>query len=107
MTLKRLLPLLACIALSSVPHRACAAEAAPDDRAVPYYTGTVYPTPQSAQYRDNFLPLTSVGLLLGKDVAAEDPRVAVLVERLRRNGAQARVVASVEGRGETLILVRA
>ena len=105
MTLRRLLPLLAFFALSSVPHAACAADTAPDDRAVPYYTGTVYPTPQTAQYRDDFLPLASVGLLLGKDVTPEDPRVAVLVERLRRNGAQPQVVASAEDRSETLILV--
>ena len=105
MTLRRLLPLLACVALSSVPHRACAADAAPDDRAIPYYTGTVYPTPQSAQYLDEFLPLTNVGLLLGNDVAPEDPRVAVLVEHLRRNGAQPRFAASGEDRSETLILV--
>ncbi len=102
-TLQRLLPLLAFFALSSPPDWASAAD--PDDRAVPYYTGTVYPTPQSAQYRDEFLPLTNVGLLLGKDVAPEDPRVAVLVERLQRNGVQPRFVASAEDRSETLILV--
>jgi hypothetical protein len=82
-----------------------AADAAPDERAVPYYTGTVYPTPQQAEYRDEFLPLANVGLLLGKDVTPEDPTVAVLVERLWRNGAQPKVLSSAEDRGETLILV--
>ena len=105
MILQRAFILLAVFLLSSTPHAASAADAAPDDRAVPYYTGTVYPTPQQAQYRDEFLPLASVGLLLGKDVKPEDPRVAVLVERLRRNGAQPRVVVSAEDRSETLILV--
>ena len=65
MTTQRLLPLLAFFALSSALHPASGAAADPDDRAVPYYTGTVYPTPQQALYRDEFLPLTSVGLVLG------------------------------------------
>lgn len=72
---------------------------------MPYYTGTVYPTPQQAQYRDEFVPLGRVGLLLGKDVAPEDARVAVLVERLKRHGAQPQIVAPAEDRSETLILV--
>ena len=105
MTTTRLLPLLACFALLSVPSPAPGGDAVPDDRVIPYYTGTVYPTPQQAQYRDEFVPLGRVGLLLGKDVAPEDARVAVLVERLKRRGSQPRIVASADDRSETLILV--
>lgn len=102
---KRFFTFLVFFALAPAVHRASAADAVSDDRAVPYYTGTVYPKPQQAEYRDEFLPLANVGLLLGREVAPEDPRVAVLVERLRRNGAQPHVVASAEDRSETLILV--
>ncbi len=84
---------------------ASAADSVRDDRVIPYYTGTVYPTPQQAQYRDEFVPLGRVGLLLGKGVAPEDARVAVLVERLKRHGAQPQIVAPAEDRFETLILV--
>ncbi len=105
LTVQRLLLLLGFLVLSYSPDRAFAADAMPDDRAIPYYTGTVYPTPQQAQYRDEFLPLARVGLLLGKDVVADDPRVAVLVDRLKRHGAQPQIVQSAEERSETLILV--
>ncbi len=105
MILQRLLLLLGFLSLSSTLHRATASDLAQSDRAVPYYTGTVYPTPQQAQYRGEFLPLTSVGLLLGRDVAAEDPRVTVLVERLRRSGAKPQIVESTDDRSESLIVV--
>lgn len=105
MTNQRLLLLLGFLFYLHSSDSASAADAVPDDRDIPYFTGTVYPTPQQAQYRDEFVPLERVGLLLGKDVAPEDARVTVLVERLKRHGAQPQMVASADDRSETLILV--
>ncbi|MDD5678673.1 MAG: FG-GAP-like repeat-containing protein [Kiritimatiellae bacterium] len=72
---------------------------------VPYYTGKVYPTPQSAQYQETFLPLTRAGLLLGKDIAPDDARVALLIERIKRFGGAADIVKSPQDPCDTLILI--
>ena len=72
---------------------------------VPYYTGKVYPTPQSTQYQETFIPLSKAGLLLGKEIAPDDARVAVLSERIRRFGGTADIVKSPKDPCNTLILI--
>ena len=72
---------------------------------VPYYTGKVYPTPQTAHYQDGFVPLLKAGLLLGNDVAPDDARVALLIERVTRTGGTVEIVKSPKDPCETLILV--
>lgn len=54
---------------------------------VPFHTGTILPTPQQAQYADEFVPLGRVGIVLGKGLGKEDPRLVFLLERLTRCGA--------------------
>ncbi|RLT20514.1 MAG: hypothetical protein DWI27_00305, partial [Planctomycetota bacterium] len=97
--------LLGSLAVAYLVDVAFAADAVPYDRNVPYYTGTVYPQPQQAEYRDEFLPLARVGLLLGKDVPPTDPRLTVLVERLQRQGVEPRVVTAADDSVETLICI--
>jgi len=76
-----------------------------DSRAVPFYTGTVYPTPQQATYGDTMLPLNNVGLLLGEGIDTGDARVALLLERINRYGGKARIVSSTDEPCDTLILI--
>ncbi|MDD5679166.1 MAG: VCBS repeat-containing protein, partial [Kiritimatiellae bacterium] len=61
---------------------------------MPYYTGNIYPTPQEAEYGDEYIPLADVGVLVGTDVTNPAPLVAVLTERIRRYGGQANVEES-------------
>ncbi len=74
------------------------AAAAQDDDAdalqIPFYTGTILPTPQKAAYYDEFLDLSDVGVLLGTGLRADDPRLALLKERIARLGGRAAAVRS-------------
>jgi hypothetical protein len=71
---------------------------------MPYYTGTVFPKPQQAEYRNECLPLQRSGVIVGKDVENPDALVKVLVERVERYGGNARVVAPEEAKAcDTLV----
>ena len=72
---------------------------------VPYYTGTVYPPPKSARYGDAFLPLGRTGVVLGKGIARNDARVALLAERIKRFGGAVDVLESPDSPCETLVLI--
>jgi hypothetical protein len=105
----RLIPLaFLAVLLSLRPERQCrAAVTVPpaDDRAVPYYTGTVYPTPQQAHYGETFVALSHVHIKLDPTLAKEDPRVGLLVDRLRRAGATLDFVSDASKAEGTLILL--
>lgn len=55
---------------------------------MPYYTGSVLPTPQQAVYHDRYLSLADAAVVLGTDIDAEDPRLAVLRHRVEELGGQ-------------------
>lgn len=59
---------------------------------MPYYTGTVLPTPQQVQYHDRYLPLDNVAVVLGDGLDAHDPRLAVLRHRIDEMGGRVTVV---------------
>jgi len=61
---------------------------------MPYYTGNISPTPQKVDYRDEFISMANVAVLVGTDVANPDPLVAVLADRITRYGGKAEVVPS-------------
>ncbi|MDD5676540.1 MAG: beta-N-acetylglucosaminidase domain-containing protein [Kiritimatiellae bacterium] len=83
-----------------------AAEAEQNDVLLaPFYTGTIYPTPQQATYHDQFAPLASVGLVLGKDVKPDDPRLAYLMDRIQRYGGTTTVAAAIGDAFPTYICV--
>ncbi len=65
-----------------------------DPLMAPYYTGAIIPTPQQVEYRDEFVPMGHVAIVVGKDVENPGPLVDVLVERIVRYGGQAAVVRS-------------
>jgi len=65
-----------------------------DPLMAPYYTGNITPTPQEVEYRDEFLPMGKVAIVVGKDVENPDPQVEVLVERITRYGGKATVVSA-------------
>jgi len=54
---------------------------------LPYYTGAkVFPAAQQAKYQEDFVPLTSVKLVLGKDLKQDDVRLALLRTKFGRFG---------------------
>jgi len=58
-----------------------------DDFKLPFYTGAkVFPTAQEAVYKDEFVPLKRVNLVLGKELKASDARVKLLRQKLARFG---------------------
>ena len=72
---------------------------------VPYYTGKICPTPQSADYRDSLLPAKRVGLLLGAGITPVDARVALLKERIERLGGVVEIVKSQEAPCDLMVLI--
>jgi len=63
-----------------------------DPLMMPYYTGNIFPTPQKVDYRDEFIPMANVAIVVGKDVENPGPLVDVLVDRIVRYGGKAAVV---------------
>ncbi|MCY3019293.1 MAG: beta-N-acetylglucosaminidase domain-containing protein [Planctomycetota bacterium] len=54
---------------------------------LPYHTGAkVFPTPQQAKYTEEFVPLTSVKLALGRDIKDDDVRLSLLKAKFGRFG---------------------
>lgn len=54
---------------------------------LPYHTGAkAFPTPQEAAYTDDFVPLTSVKLVLGKGIEEDDVRLHLLRTKFGRFG---------------------
>jgi hypothetical protein len=64
-----------------------------DPLMVPYYTGHIIPTPQKVDYRDEFLSMANVAVVVGKDVENPGPLVEVLTDRITRYGGQAAVTS--------------
>jgi hypothetical protein len=65
-----------------------------DPLMAPYYTGNIIPTPQEAEYRDEFIPMANVAIVFGKDVENPDALAEALVDRIARYGGRAAVVAA-------------
>ncbi|MCX7918343.1 MAG: beta-N-acetylglucosaminidase domain-containing protein [bacterium] len=60
---------------------------------IPYYTGTILPTPQKVTYYDEYIPLTHTGIYLGKGITKEDPRIEMLIKRIIENGGQVEFIS--------------
>ena len=65
-----------------------------DPLMVPHYTGNIFPMPQKAEYRDEFLSMSNVAIVVGREVVEPAALVEVLTERITRYGGQAAVVAA-------------
>ncbi len=65
-----------------------------DPLMVPYYTGTILPTPQKAEYRDEFISMAKVAIVVGNDVVEPGALVELLTDRITRYGGQASVVTA-------------
>jgi hypothetical protein len=65
-----------------------------DPLMMPYYTGNILPTPQKVEYKDEFLPMGKVAIVVGKDVADPGAFVDVLTDRIARYGGQAAAAAA-------------
>ena len=72
---------------------------------MPFYTGTIMPTPQDVVYKDELLPLGDAALLVGP---GRDPAGACVRElrgRIERYGGKLELVSSASTRHETLIIL--
>lgn len=76
-------------AAMTVEERLCS-----DQLMIPYYTGRVLPTPQKVEYKDEFIPMANVAIVVGKDVENPGPLTDLLVNRITQYGGTARVVAA-------------
>jgi len=65
-----------------------------DPLMMPYYNGTILPTPQKAEYREEFIPMTKVAIVVGNDVVEPAVLVELLTDRITRYGGQAEVVTA-------------
>ncbi|MBT4817618.1 MAG: hypothetical protein HON70_18075, partial [Lentisphaerae bacterium] len=75
-----------------------------DPLRMPFYTGTVLPTPQQAVYHDEFYTLQETGLLLAAGLEAQSPLVTRLRERIERFGGTVRIVDDASVEVDTLIV---
>jgi len=111
MVLPRIVFLMPLLFLAWPGHTAEPAAADPlggNPYAVPFYTGKIFPTPQEVTYSDQFAPLDTVGIVLGKGIARDDARLRLLTERLERHGAVVHFAASLPDAGpppKTIILI--
>ena len=74
-----------------------------DPLMMPYYTGHILPTPQKVEYKNEFLPMANVAIVVGKEVVDPGVYVEVLTDRITRYGGQAKVVA-VPGAEHTAVV---
>ncbi|MDD5679052.1 MAG: beta-N-acetylglucosaminidase domain-containing protein [Kiritimatiellae bacterium] len=63
---------------------------------IPFYTGKILPFPVEATYHDEFFPLADTGILLGKDLAIDDSRLKLLLNRISQYGGNFKVVDSLD-----------
>ncbi len=75
-----------------------------DPMMFPYDAGGIVPVPERVEYGDAHLPIGRVGLVLGKGVAADDPRVRLLAERIVRYGGRAEVIQAANAARWPLVL---
>jgi len=90
-------------ALSYTAPLAAADEVSPEALEIPFYTGTILPTPQKVTWHDELLELTDIGIILGSDIEPDDPHVAILADRIAQVGGKAAVVGWDESAGRTAI----
>jgi len=72
---------------------------------VPFYTGSIFPTPKEAQYFDELVPLSRVGVVLGEGIAKDDPRLTFLFERILRFGGDFEILRTASGEFDSFIMV--
>jgi len=65
-----------------------------DPLMMPYYTGKILPTPQQVEYRDEFIPMAKVAVVVGRDVKNQDALVEVITDRVVRYGGQVTVAVA-------------
>ncbi len=56
-----------------------------DKYMMPYYTGKIIPTPQQVEYKDTYLSLSNVAIVLN-NISSDDPRLIYLTDRITRYG---------------------
>lgn len=70
---------------------------------MPYYTGSVLPTPQRAAYRDVFVPLDGASLLLGDGLTPDGPHLKLLQARVEAVGGSLSIVDGIGSSGSVCI----
>ncbi len=76
-----------------------------DPDRMPFYTGSILPTPQKVTYRDDYYSLVDTGLFLGKGIDETSVPIQEIQKRVERYGGKLRRVASAKEKCDTLILL--
>ena len=71
---------------------------------MPYYTGTIIPTPQQAKYGKTFLSLDRTGIVLADDIMSTDSRLSYLLDRITRYGGNYGFVSPSGVQGKTCLI---
>jgi hypothetical protein len=79
----------------------------PGERAMPFYTGEVLPTPQKAKYLDEQLPLSRAVILVGSNVSHSKAYIALLSDRIKLHGGHLNEASSIADapKGATVIVL--
>ncbi|MCK5804133.1 MAG: VCBS repeat-containing protein [Lentisphaeria bacterium] len=72
---------------------------------MPYYTGAVLPTPQQADYRDEYIPIGGASLLVGPATDATGPHAQFLRARIRSVGGSLNLVDSLDKAGPVCVVL--
>ncbi len=70
------------------------AAVAPAPKITSHYTGSIYPTPQQAVYRDEFIPLNNLNIIPAQGIADNDLRIQFIREQVEGLGGSCTVSAS-------------
>ncbi|MDD5679053.1 MAG: beta-N-acetylglucosaminidase domain-containing protein [Kiritimatiellae bacterium] len=78
---------------------------ATDPYMIPFYTGAILPKPQIVAYSQEFYSLDNAGILAGRDVVPDDPRLKILLNRITQYGGNYKIVASLDNDCDTIFAV--
>ena len=71
---------------------------------MPYYTGKILPTPQKAEYKNEFVSLANTAIILN-NIQQDDPRLKYLLERITIYGGKYHFVAEADASHTCIIKI--
>ena len=71
---------------------------------MPYYTGTILPTPQQVKYEKSFLSLDRTGIILADDIEKTDGRLSYLLDRINRYGGEYEFITPSMNQDKTCLI---
>ncbi len=75
-----------------------------DPYMIPFYTGKILPCPRETADHAEFYPLANTGILLGGGLAADDPRLRLLLNRITQYGGAYKFVDALDADCATIFV---